>query len=118
MSDGMDVRVEALRIGGARIGADRVGARVIEVRNPYTRALVGTVPKATVEEIRQAFAIAAAYKPVLTRFERANILRKAAAILDAKKQQVAELENCFVAEFANCNELVICQCKPCFCFLF
>ena len=91
MSDGMDVRVEALRIGGARIGADRVGARVIEVRNPYTRALVGTVPKATVEEIRQAFAIAAAYKPVLTRFERANILRKAAAILDAKKQQVAEL---------------------------
>ena len=91
MSDGMDIRVEALRIGGARVGADRVGARLIEVRNPYTRALVGTVPKATVEEIRQAFAIAAAYKPVLTRFERANILRKAAAILDAKKQQVAEL---------------------------
>ena len=44
---------EKMRIGGERAG----GSRVIEVRNPYTGAVVGTVPKGTVEDIRRAFAI-------------------------------------------------------------
>ena len=37
-----------MRIAGEHVGGDRV----IEVRNPYTGAVVGTVPKATVEDIR------------------------------------------------------------------
>ena len=91
MAEDHNVVVEALRIGGARVGLERTGTRLIEVRNPYTRALVGTVPKATLDDVRRAFTIAAAYKPTLTRFARANILRKAAALLDARKQQAAEL---------------------------
>ena len=34
---------EKMRIGGERVG----GSRVIEVHNPYTGAVVGTVPKAS-----------------------------------------------------------------------
>ena len=45
-----------MRIAGREVG----GNRVIEVRNPYTDALVGTVPKASVDDIRGAFAIARA----------------------------------------------------------
>jgi len=40
---------------------------VIEVRNPYNRQLVGTVPKSTVKEVRKAIAAAHAYKAKLTR---------------------------------------------------
>ena len=43
-----------MRIAGEAVGGDRT----IEVRNPYTGALVGTVPKATVDDVRRAFAIA------------------------------------------------------------
>ncbi len=45
-----------MRIAGEPVGNDRT----IEVRNPYTGALVGTVPKATVDDVRRAFAMARA----------------------------------------------------------
>ena len=63
----------------------------IEVRNPFTRELVGTVPRATVAEVRSAFAGAHAYKPSLSRFERANILNKAAALVRARTAEIAGL---------------------------
>ena len=85
------MRVEALRIAGEKVGADRGGARAIEVRNPYTRELVGTVPKATVEEVRRAFAIAHAYRPRLGRAERAGILNRAAAIVRERTTGIAAL---------------------------
>ena len=66
-------RREAMRIGGEKIGADRQGDRVIEVFNPFTRQAIGSVPKATVEEVRNApLRIAAGYKARLTRYERAE----------------------------------------------
>jgi len=80
---------ESLRIAGEKLGAGRTADRVIEVRNPYTRARVGTVPKATLEEVRQAFEIARAYKPKLSRFDRANILNRAAAIVRERTAEVA-----------------------------
>ncbi|HZZ04746.1 MAG TPA: phosphonoacetaldehyde dehydrogenase, partial [Paraburkholderia sp.] len=43
----LQVRHEALRIGGEKIFRDEV----IEVRNPYDGSLVGTVPKATLEDV-------------------------------------------------------------------
>ena len=61
-----DLRREAMRIGGESVHRDRV----IEVFNPYTEQLIGTVPKATVEDVKRAFAIAKGYKSKLTRFER------------------------------------------------
>ena len=46
--------LSTMRIAGERVG----NARSIEVRNPYTRDVVGTVPKATLEDVRRAFSIA------------------------------------------------------------
>ena len=79
--------IETLRIAGEKVATERH----IEVRNPFTRELVGTVPKATIAQVRQAFAAAHAYKPTLTRFERANILNKTAAIVRARTHEIAAL---------------------------
>ena len=79
--------IETLRIAGEKVATERH----IEVRNPFTRELVGTVPKATIAQVRQAFAAAHAYKPTLTRFERANILNKTAAIVRARTAEIAAL---------------------------
>jgi putative phosphonoacetaldehyde dehydrogenase len=65
--------------------------RVIEVHNPFNREVVGTVPKATVDEIRKTFAAAQAYKPKLTRFERASIMQKAAALLRERVGPASDL---------------------------
>ncbi len=65
--------------------------RVIEVRNPYNREVVGTVPMATAAEVRKALAAAHAYKPKLTRYERATILQKAAALLRERTVQASDL---------------------------
>ncbi len=81
------MRNESLRIAGEKV----TGERHIEVRNPFTRELIGTVPKATLAQVREAFAAAHAYKPTLTRFERANILNKAAAIVRARTGEIAAL---------------------------
>jgi putative phosphonoacetaldehyde dehydrogenase len=82
-------RHEGLRIGGQVVGAGR--AAHIAVHNPFTGALVGTVPKATLDEVRQAFAIAKGYKAKLSRFERANILNKAAAAVRSRTAEIAAL---------------------------
>jgi phosphonoacetaldehyde dehydrogenase len=86
-----DLWIESLRIGGEKIGADRTGERVIEVRNPFTGDLVGTVPKATRGELSRAFEIGRAYRARLTRFERANILNQAAALVRARTAEIAAL---------------------------
>src|SRR3954468_24652381 len=64
---------------------------VIEVRNPFTNEKVGFVPKASVDQVRTAFAKAHAFKPALTRFERANILNKAAGIVRARADEISAL---------------------------
>ena len=78
---------EKMRIGGERVG----GGRVLEVRNPYPGAVVGTVPKASVEEIRRAFAIARAYKPTLTRYQRYEICRRTAEIIRSRAETLSDL---------------------------
>ena len=78
---------EAMRIGGERVG----NARVIEVHNPYTGAVVGTVPKATVEDVRRAFAIARAYKPTLTRYQRYEICKRAAELIRERGEAISDL---------------------------
>ena len=81
------VRHEALRIDGEKIYRDEV----IEVRNPYDGTLVGTVPKATLDDVRRAFTVARAYRPALTRYERSAILRRAADAVRARTQEIAAL---------------------------
>ncbi len=91
MSASTEFRHEAMRIAGDKVGAERGGERVIEVRNPFTRQAVGSVPKATVDEVRRALATAHAYQPRLTRFERADILHKTAALVHQRAAQIAAL---------------------------
>jgi putative phosphonoacetaldehyde dehydrogenase len=85
----LDHQLNAMRIGGRKVGAAR--ERHIQVFNPFTEQLLGTVPKATVEEVRLAFEIGHAYKPKLTRFERADILNKAAALVREHLNDIAQL---------------------------
>jgi putative phosphonoacetaldehyde dehydrogenase len=66
-------------------------AGVIEVFDPFTRKLVGTVPKATVEDVRRAFAIAHAYRPAFTRYERAQMMERGAALLRSRTEEASDL---------------------------
>ena len=78
---------EAMRIGGKKIDTEKR----IEVRYPYTNEVIGTVPAGTAEHAAQAFAIAAGFKPKLTRYERQQILFRAAELIRAKKDQLSRL---------------------------
>ena len=87
----LDNQLNAMRLGGRKVGAERAPDRCIAVYNPYSGKQIGTVPKATLEEVRATFAQVAAYKPTLTRFERAAILNRAAAIAARRLDEVAAL---------------------------
>lgn len=78
---------EAMRIGGKMVDTERR----IEVRYPYTNEVIGTVPAGTAAHAAQAFAIAAAFKPKLTRYERQQILFRTAELIRAKKDELSRL---------------------------
>ena len=63
----------------------------IEVRHPYSGAVAGTVPKASVADVKRAFKTAADYQPKLTRHERAEILKRTGEILYARRNEVSDL---------------------------
>jgi putative phosphonoacetaldehyde dehydrogenase len=81
------VRREAMRVAGKRVETDQV----VEVFNPYTNEVVGTVPAARPEHVREAFAKAKAFRPKLTRYERQQILQKTAETLRDRKEDFARL---------------------------
>ena len=85
----LDNQLNAMRVAGRKVGADRIGDRAIAVHNPYTELQIGTVPKATLDEVRQVYATAHAYRPKLTRYERAAILNRAADIAKRRQAEVA-----------------------------
>jgi putative phosphonoacetaldehyde dehydrogenase len=76
-----------MRIAGEKISRERV----IEVRHPYTGELVGTVPKATLEDVRRALRIARGYRSRLTRYARYGILTKAGALIAERRDALARL---------------------------
>jgi putative phosphonoacetaldehyde dehydrogenase len=84
-----DHQLDAMRLAGQKVGAGR--DRCIEVFNPYSEELLGTIPKATLEEVRRAYEQAHAYHPTLTRFERAAILNRTAALARVRLQDIAHL---------------------------
>ncbi len=88
---------EKMRIAGEHVGGDRV----IDVHNPYTGARVGTVPKATVDEVRRALAIARGYRAELTRHDRYRILHRAAEIIRARGEEISGL---ITAECGICRK--------------
>ena len=78
---------ESMRIGGRKVDCDDV----VEVRYPYTNDVIGTVPAGTAEHAREAFEIAANYTPKLTRYERQQILFKAAEIIRDRREAIADV---------------------------
>lgn len=81
------VRSESMRIAGRKVQTDET----LDVYNPYTGRVVGTVPAARPEHVRQAFATARAFKSKLTRYERQQILLRTAEILRDRKEEFARL---------------------------
>src|SRR5215468_401951 len=88
---------EKMRIAGKAVG----GERAIEVRNPYTGAVVGTVPRASVAEVRRALAIARAYRSKLSRYDRYRVCHRAAELIRARTEQVSDL---ITAECGICKK--------------
>ena len=78
---------EAMRIGGRKVTTDDV----VPVHYPYTNEVIGTVPAGRAEHAAEAFAIAAAYKPRLTRYERQQILFRAAELIRGRRDQLSDL---------------------------
>jgi len=92
-----DIRREALRIAGERVERPRT----IAIHNPFTGAIVGTVPKATVDDVRRALSIAKGYRAKLTRHERAQICHRTAALIRAR---TAELSDLITSECGICKK--------------
>jgi phosphonoacetaldehyde dehydrogenase len=81
------IRHEKMRVAGREIDADDR----INVFNPYSGQLVGTVPAADPKQVAQAFRKAMSFKPVLSRYERQKILFRVAELLASRKDQIARL---------------------------
>ena len=64
---------------------------MVPVHYPYTNEVIGTVPAGRAEHAAQAFAIARAYKPKLTRYERQQILFRTAELIRSRKDQLSDL---------------------------
>ena len=64
---------------------------VLEVFNPYDNQVVGTVPLASVAQIRETYEKVAPYKATLSRHDRSKILRTTAELLDKRRQEIAAL---------------------------
>lgn len=86
-SSPIEIRHETMRIAGRKVDTvDRV-----PVHYPWTDEVIGTVPAGTAEHVREAFAIASAYQPTLTRYERQKILLNVARIIDDRKVGLAPI---------------------------
>ncbi len=80
-------RHEPMRIAGEKVDADGV----IDIHYPYTNEVIGTVPAGTAQHARTAFAKAAAFRSRLTRYERQQILFRAAELLTAKRDELSDV---------------------------
>jgi aldehyde dehydrogenase (NAD+) len=81
------VRRESLRIAGEKVAAERS----FEVRYPYTGEVVGVAPKATVDDVRRAIAMARSFRCRLTRHDRYRILMRARESIVGRHAEIARL---------------------------
>jgi phosphonoacetaldehyde dehydrogenase len=87
MNDHPAFRVESLRW----CGETAARSRTLDVHDPYSGMRVGTVPLASVDDVRRAFDYAAAYQPRLTRYDRSRILESAAQLLRERTEEASTL---------------------------
>ncbi len=88
---------ETMRIAGEHID----NPRRIEVFNPYTEQLIGTVPQATPADIKHALQRAKAFRSKLSRYDRSQILKRTAEILDSRREAISDL---ITAESGLCKK--------------
>ena len=81
------VRREQMRIAGQKVDTDNH----IDVVNPYSGDIVGSIPMGQVSHVQDAFKKAADYQPTLSRHERYAILQKTADILVARKDEISDV---------------------------
>jgi len=77
-----------MRIAGKLVDGD---CGSLEVFNPYNGEVVGTVPRASREQVAGAFEVAMGYKARLTRYERQQILTRIAEIIVSRKAEISDL---------------------------
>jgi aldehyde dehydrogenase (NAD+) len=94
---GTGIRREGLRIGGAQVVTEHSS----DVFNPYTGALVGTVARASVADVRRAITLGKAFRPHLSRYERYRICYQTADALRARTEEIANL---ITAESGLCKK--------------
>ena len=85
--DSVHFLAETLRLGGEKVRTERS----IDVFDPYTGERVGSVAMAGVDHVRRALDVAHAHRSVLTRYERAAILNRAAALLRERTDAASSL---------------------------
>ena len=81
------IRNEGMRIAGKTVFSENK----ISVLYPFTEEIVGSVPGATIENVQEAFSIAANYKSKLSRYERQKILFNIAEIIKKRKDELAPI---------------------------
>ena len=74
-------------IAGERVGADAK----LTVRSPFSGEIVGAVPMLSRRETEAAIGAALANRTQLTRFERSQVLTRAAALIAARAEEFARL---------------------------
>ncbi|MBM3571041.1 MAG: phosphonoacetaldehyde dehydrogenase [Alphaproteobacteria bacterium] len=99
------IRHESLRIAGRKVAGEVDG--VVEVFNPYNNEVVGTVPRASARQVREAFEIGAKFKSKLSRYDRQRICQKTAELIAARKDEIARL---ITAESGLCLKDSLYEC--------
>ena len=89
---------EKMRIGGKKIEGENGN---LDVLNPFNGEKVGSVPRASENQVDQAMEIAKNFQPEFTRYERQQILSKTAELLVSRRDEISDL---ITAESGLCKK--------------
>ena len=79
---------EKMRIGGKKVEGENGN---LDVLNPFNGEKVGSVPRASENQVDHAMEIAKNFQSELTRYERQQILSKTAEILVSRRDEISDL---------------------------
>ena len=77
-----------MRIGGNKVEGENGN---LDVLNPFNGEKVGSVPRASENQVDQAMEIAKNFQPELTRYERQQILSNTAELLVSRRDEISDL---------------------------
>ena len=79
---------ETMRVNGQKVDGD---LGTLEVLDPFTNQVIGTVARASESQVAKAFTLANKFKPQLTRYERQKILSRTAQAISDQKDKISDL---------------------------